>query len=609
MKRIINFLSVCFLSLGLVACGGNLSSNATTTGSGWSSYTSSVSTSTSVVTSTSVEYKEAYSETSYDETSAVKISLNESSVSVDGEGVAIDGSIVTINNIGVYVVSGTLNDGQLIVDCSVKGNVRIILDGATIKCSNSAAIFVKEAKKTIITLKEGTINKLIDGETYLLNEDEEPTATLFAKDNLILNGTGTLTIEANYNDGITSKDDLYIMSGTYKITSKDDGIVGKDLLAIKDGEFNINAGGDAMKSSNDSDEGAGVVSIEGGTFNLTATADGIQAESLLQISNGNFIVTTGGGSINASTNNSNGGMWGGWGGYPWGSASSSTTATSDSAKGLKATKNVLLIGGTFILDTSDDAIHSNGNVEMDGGKYSIASGDDGIHADDQTIIDGGEITITKSYEGIEGNSVTINNGTISVVASDDGINSAGGSDTSEPTRPGMNHFINDGSSHIYFNGGIITINASGDGIDANGSVYINGGTIYISGPTSGGDSALDYDGTCLIKGGTLVAVGSIGMVQAPSNTSTVYGFNLTFAARQGANKLLEIKDNNGETLISFTPNKEYQSLVLSSQLLAKDETISVYVDGNKYTSIKLSSIVTNAGNTTAQPGGNLPPSR
>ena len=587
------------LLLSLMACGAATSSSSSVSYNSGS--TSSSVTSTTVVSSTSVEYEDEYDDVEYKESETTKIVLQDTTATITGSGAAVVDSTVTIFAAGTYLVSGSLSDGQIIVLSTDKTNpVHIILSGASITCSDSSPLYIQKAKgQVIVTLEEGTTSTLTDGSTYTLNADEEPTATIFSKDDLIFNGSGKLVINSNYNDAIKSNDSLYIMGGTYVINSVDDGIIGKDLVAITAGTFTITAGGDGIKATNDSDEGSGIVNIEGGTFNITATADGIQGESLIQISAGDFTIKTGGGATNSSSNSG----WGSWGG-------TTTTASTDSAKGVKAQGHVLVTGGTFNMNTSDDAFHCNGSMQIDAGTITIASGDDGMHADTDLVINGGTINITKSYEGIEGNTVTVNGGNISLVASDDGFNCAGGNDSSSSTgRPGANTFNTSSTALLSFNGGTVYVNASGDGLDSNGSIVMTGGTVYVSGPTNGGNGALDYDGTFNMTGGTVLAAGAVGMVQTPSTSSTVYGFNLTFTSTQSAGKEITIKDSSGNTLISYTPDKAYQSLVLSSALFSKGSTYSVYVGGTKYTDITLTSIVTTSGSSSGSSGGMMPGGR
>lgn len=493
---------------------------------------------------------------------------------VDGSGGAIaDGNIVTIKTSGTYVISGKLNDGQIIVDAEDKAAIRLVLNGAEINSSTSAPIYVKKAEKTVISLEKGTENYITDGEKYdLEGSEDEPNAAIFSKDNLTINGTGKLVVNGNYNNGITSKDELKVTGGAIQIDAADDGLMGRDLLAVKDGDITIKAGGDAVKSTNDKDASKGIIAIEGGTFDLTAANDGFQAVTSLLIADGDFSITTGGGSPEIIASKENGGQ------RPGQTNTTTTTASeeeSDSAKGLKAGTEVAIGGGTFDIDASDDAVHSNNSVTITGGKLAIATGDDGIHGDSAILAKGGDITISKSYEGIESLVITIAAGDIDVNASDDGINVGGGVDGSNPDMQSTTSETN----LLSINGGNVYVNSQGDGLDSNGSILMTDGTVIVSGPTNNGNGSLDYDQTFDMSGGILIAAGSSGMVQAVSEDSKQYSMLMTYPETQAAGTILHLEDSKGNTVATIAPEKDYQSVFISSPKLEKDGTYTLYGGG------------------------------
>lgn len=559
--------------------------------------------STSQEASSSIEASISSFDITWENDTLNHIKLEGSSISFDGAGVVLSGNTATITASGTYVLEGTLDNGQIIVDVANKGNVKLILNNADIYCSDSAPIYVKNSGETIIILAEGTENILSDGDTYVFSDtsEDEPNATLFSKDNLIIAGEGSLLINANYNNGITGKDDLYIESGSITINAVDDGIVGKDMVTIKNGNITITATDDGIKSSNDSDTEKGYILIYDGNFNITAGSDAIQAEASLTIHDGLFNIITGGGSINSSSSTSAQGEkinpWGNWN-------TADTTEESQSAKGIKAGTNITISGGTFTIDSSDDSLHSNGTLVIEKGDFQISSGDDGIHADTEITINDGDIIIKKSYEGIESAVITINGGNIDITASDDGINAAGGNDGSSMNgRPGQNTFTASSNYAIYINGGNISINAEGDGIDANGSIYMTDGAVTVYGSTNNGNGALDYDQKFEISGGTLITAGSAGMAQAPSSSSSQCSIAFTYASTQKAGTEVILKDSSGNILISFTPEKDFQQVVVSSPEIKTGDT---YIFGE--TEFTISTAVTNLGeagaaiNVRQQPG-------
>lgn len=521
------------------------------------------------------------SDSSYSESNSTAITFSDQTITVDGSGAAADGSILTITQPGTYILSGTLSEGQVRVETVDEADVQIVLDGATITNSTGAAIYVKSANSATITLAEGTTSTLSDGETYTFEDSEdEPDATLFSKSDLILNGTGTLVIDANYAHAIKGKDDVTIAEGTYDITSVGDAIKGRDSLFISSGTFTIVAGADGLQSTNEEEEGKGILTIESGTFTITAAADGIQAATNLQILGGDFTITTGGGSANSSTTSEAWGTWGTWG-APTEEAATTTTEETTSAKGLKATGSLAISGGTFVLDTSDDALHTNDTIQITGGDFTIASGDDGIHADNTVTIDDGTIDINQSYEGIEATEITLNGGDIALTTSDDGINAAGGNDASAVSgRPGESTFTStaEGAGLLTINGGTLVVNASGDGLDSNGSIEMNDGTVIVNGPTDSMNGTLDYDSTFNINGGTLIGVGSSGMAMSPSSTST-QSFLFTSSIPLAADEAIQITGPDGEVILTFEASTTAQSLVFSSPELVNGSAYTITTGG------------------------------
>lgn len=561
----------------LTSCGTNSGQN---TGDTNSVENSSDTTAVSMVTMDMVTYEEDDYYTDWKNENPNYIELNGTSASINGSGAEVKDGKITITKAGVYAISGKLNDGQIIVDLQDEGRVKLVLNGAEVNCSDSAPIYVMNAEKAIISLVDGTQNTLTDGENYVLADStsEEPSGTVFSKADLSINGNGKLTVHSNYNDGIVSKDELRITGGNINIYSSDDGIIGRDMILAKEGNITIEAKGDGIKSANDTDATKGFIALEGGTYKITAAADGIQAETSVLVTDGSFTITTGGGSINSSdkTDNKNG---------PWGKESSNTNTQSseteaNSAKAVKSASAIAISGGTFNIDSSDDALHSNNSVEISGGDFAIASGDDGIHADSTIAIKDGKIDISKSYEGIESAVVSVSDGEINVVAKDDGINIAGGNDQSSMNgRPGQNSFASTGNNKLTIAGGNISVNAAGDGLDANGSIYMTGGQVVVSGPTNDGNGALDYDGVFDISGGVMIASGSSGMAQAPSEESAQYSIIMNYSTTQKAGTLVHLEDSKGNTVATFKPEKDYQSVVICAPELKKDTSYKLYSGG------------------------------
>lgn len=465
------------------------------------------------------------------------------------DGVIVEGTTVTITDEGVYVLSGVLNNGRIIVNASKTDQVTLVWNGAKIFCEDASPVCVEKADKTIFYLADGTENVISDGENYLfLDEETEPDAAVFAKDDLTIKGTGSLSVYANYYDGIVCKNDLKITGGTLTVDAVHQGIKGKDSLTIQGGTILVHAGDDGIKSSNE----AGV------------EEDGKEV---------------------------------GW-------------------------------------------------VKIEGGDIIITAKDDAVHAESDLIINGGNITITESYEGLEGACIYINDGEISLYASDDGVNAAGyaventmsnewGEKEIPDDRRDMEKKMNedgkkdgweelqdkpefDGTKmprfdeaggnwdnrgmgtissggYLEINGGNLYINAQGDGIDANGSIVMNGGTVRIDGTESGGDSAIDYDGTFEINGGVLAGVGNGAMAQTATSDSKQACMAVYFDTMQKAESVITVLDDSGEEIFSYQPKKQYNFFTFSSDQLIMENTYTVLVDQIEIQSFIMSDKITVVG--------------
>lgn len=516
------------------------------------------------------EYSAKDLDASYDPDTAVHIEFTDDTVKVTDEVVSVVGNRVVIGSSGTYVLSGSSEEGQVIVDAPEDADVILVLDGLELSSSSTSPLRIQEADKVILTLAQDSMNSISDGVEYIQEESDsdDPNAAIYSKADLTINGSGSLFVNGNYRHGIVSKDDLKIVSGNITVKAVMDGIKGKDLLAVKDGEISIEAGGDAMQSDNEEDPLKGNILIEGGTFELSSGADGVQAETVLSITGGIFTITTGGGSENSSEKST----WGNWG-SPM--EEDATESASDSAKGLKAGENLNLSGGEIRVDSSDDAVHSNGDIMITGGVLEISSGDDALHADSTLTVEEGEIHIITCYEGLEGAQVIIRGGDISVGALDDGINTSGGNDGSSVNgRQGQNGFDTSDGSSLLISGGEIYIEAMGDGIDSNGDIEMSGGVVVVHGPVNSRDGAVDYNGSFTITSGMILAIGSSGMAQNVSTTSSQGAF-LYNTTQVEAGSILRIEDAKGEEILSFTSQKTFSSILYSAPSLQEGESYQI----------------------------------
>ena len=547
----------------------------------------------------------------YEESGAVYVTLSDDGITGETDGVAINGQTVTITAEGTYIFSGTLSEGQIVVDAD-NAKVQIVFDNVDITCASSAAVYVKSAEKVFVTLAEGSQNTLRNTDEYVAIDDNNIDAVIFAKSDLTLNGTGSLTIVSAEGHGIVSKDDLKITGGTYDITAAGHALSGKDSVRIADGTFILTAEKDGIHAENADDEEKGYIYIADGDFTITSDGDGMDASNIVQIEDGTLDITAGGGAANSlKTHESDmpGGPGGGMpqngekldgesmpqmGEKPDGENMPQDTTTDESGtstKGIKAGGGMYLNGGTYQIDSADDSIHSNANITIADGTYTLATGDDGVHADDALIVNGGTITVTESYEGLEGLTVTINDGTIDITARDDGINTAGGTDQSGFGTFG-DHFkgmdsaddeteeTTDNEMWMELNGGYIHILAGGDGVDSNGDLTINGGEIYIDGPSDNGNSAIDYGdrSSAYVNGGTLVAIGSSGMAEVMSDSSKQKVLMVKLGEQMEAGNVV-LTDSEGNVIVSYTALKTYDCVIISTAEVESGATYTLTTSG------------------------------
>lgn len=462
---------------------------------------------TSTIDTTSL-FSDRDLEGTYDESAAIAITLNGDSAVCDSDAVTIEGSQIIIGAEGVYLLSGTLTDGQIVVNAGEADKVQLVLSGADITSGTSAAIYALEADKVFVTLAEGTENTLTNGGEYVAIDENNIDAVIFAKIDLTLNGSGSLTINAQAGHGVVSKDDLVITGGSYTITAASHGLSGKDSVAIADGAFAITSGKDGIHSENADDLSLGILYIADGTYTIDAQGDAVSAQGALQIDGGTFDLYTGEGSASVDmTAGDNSGPMGGGPRGEMGAPAEVTAAETEeesvSQKGIKGESTYAINGGVFNIDSADDCLHGGGAMTLAAGEFTLNSGDDAVHCDDALTIQSGTFTIPYCYEGLEGLSIIVEDGTFDITSNDDGLNAAGGADSSGfggfGGRP-QDTFTADSDSFITINGGTLTIVSSGDCVDSNGALTINGGTLELT-CNGNGDTALDCDGTYTNNGG------------------------------------------------------------------------------------------------------------
>lgn len=455
------------------------------------------------------------------------ITLAGSSIDAGQSGATVVGSVATITKAGTYRITGTLTDGRIIVDTADAGAVKLIFDGVNITSSNNSPVTILNAAAVVVTLETGTQNFLTDGATYNNGAATEPDAALFSKSDLTINGTGALNVDANFGDGIASKDNLVIQSGTILVDAVDDGFRGTDSITIQGGSITVTSAGDSVKSTQ------GFVNVTGGTLNLTATKDGIQAETTLSIAGGGLTISALGRGLTSV-------------GDITVSAGTLGIANSGAAgRGIDTDAIVSFTGGTTTVALSgattltasgsgfnaayptgvkaDGSIGVSGTASVSVTGTTTATGARGLSADTGVTISAGNVTTNLAGGGA---------GYVNALGVRDAYRSAGiAADTT-----------------IMVTGGTVNLTASGSagrGMTADGAITFAGGatTINLSGATllttsgSGNDpnypTGVKADTTITVSAGsvtvtgTAAATGARGLSAGNSVNPTVGTINVT----------------------------------------------------------------------------------
>lgn len=470
--------------------------------------------------------------TSYD-SDAVRIQLNKTSATATSDRVQISGSTVTITEEDTYLLSGELEDGCIVINADSSAKIHLVLDNVTIHNNTSAAILVLSADKVTITLAEGQ-SSLSNGGSFTPVDTVNVDAVLYSKDDLSLNGSGSLTIASPAGHGISCKDDLVLAGGTYTITAANHGLDANDSIRLTASAIAIEAGKDGMHAENSDDATLGFIYIADGTYNIHAQDDGIHASATLTIVDGDITIA-------------------------------------ESYEGLEAL-DLIINGGNIRLIASDDGLNAAGSNDgsgFDGSKGGIFD-DPAAHKNNRDFSDFPESP--ESFESIPSEAKPDRN---MQNRPDKGFGGGFGNNFGGGFGGGEFGGMGTSNGSISITGGDLYIQASGDGIDANGSLTITGGNITICGPNRGDTASLDYDTTANISGATFIATGASGMAQTLS--STKQGVLTINVGNQNAGTTLTLTDAKGNLLLTQTPELPYSLVILSSPELESGESYTLTI--------------------------------
>lgn len=486
----------------------------------------------------------------YEESETVKITLSGKTATCESSNVQIENGVVTIKAAGVYVLSGTLTDGTIVVDAGDDDKVQLVLDGASITAADYATVYAKNADKVFVTLAEGTENSLIVSGDYVQTDDNNVDAVIFAKCDLTLGGGGSLSVKDTVGHGIVSKDDLVVTGGTYTIESQDHCLNGKDSVRIADGTFTLTCDEDGIHAGND-DQQDGYIYIEDGDIDLSVGDDAMHAEGLLIITGGDIDI-------------------------------------SKSYEGIEGYK-ILVTGGDIDVAASDDGFNAAGGSSggsgdnKDGSSHGAGDNKGGFGGDHGVDVNGNTPLARPDGNGQSDDRPNLpeNEGQPESGDMPDGSGMPGGSGVSDgsdksggPAMGGVDMDA-DCDAYILITGGTININADGDGIDTNGYLGISGGSVYVLGPSNSGNGALDYGIYATIAGGEIVAVGGSGMAQGFGDESTQCSALVSFDEWIDAGETITLAGSDGKEVLSYTAGKKFNSVVISTSDMKQGETYTL----------------------------------
>jgi hypothetical protein len=474
--------------------------------------TSQTSTQNNDSTSESISAKELSLGTSdtVDSSNVVNITLDGTTAQCDSSDVTIEDSVVTITSTGIYYLTGTLSDGQIVVDCSKDDEVELVLNNVDISCSTNAPIYVKSANKTVITLETDSNNSISDTRASKSDsdddEDDTPNGAIYSDDDLTINGDGSLTITANYGNGIATKDNLRVSGGSVTINASNHALKGNDSVTIKDCTLNLTCVGDGIKSKSSDSDDKGYIVIESGDITINSQGDCIKSGGYTNILDGTFNLTSANGHTNASAHSSE---FGG-GGFGGGGMQMPDMSDIDMSDFDPSDFDMGDFDPSSMEMPTDGSMPDMGN--MGGGNFDPNNSDGST--DDST--DGSTDGSMPDMGNMGGGNFDPNNSDSSTDDSTDGStdgsmpdmgNMGGGNFDPNSSETSTDDTSSDETSSktISSNGdltidsGTFILDSQDDAIHSNGSVTINGGTFTIN----AGDDGIHADYDCTIYDGNI----------------------------------------------------------------------------------------------------------
>ena len=495
------------------------------------------------------------SQTSYDESRATQITLADQTATVTGQGASFSAQTLTITQAGTYVLTGSGKNIKLVVEAAATDQVHLVFQNLTLE-GEGTLLQVNKAQEVVISLAEGSQNALTESQA---SDDEEVKATIHSQVPLTLNGTGNLTLTALTKNALEVEDDLKVLGGTYTVKAANHGFKAEGALDIEAATLTIEAGKDGLHAEHDETTERANISLNPTQLSIAATEDGVDAGNELTIKGG-------------------------------------TITVSQSEEGLEA-RVIRQLGGDVTIKSSDDGVNASAGSSSKTTDTSATSKTTDASATSNTADTSSSAGQATTDSGTTSSSASQATADPAATSQADQANKdknatppsppagqappQGGQPPQNGQGPGGmppgGQEESDPSLQIILEGGTLTIDAEGDGIDSNGTVSISGGSLVVNGSVQGGNGPLDAAGDITITGGTVWALGTSDMLQGFAQGSTQASITANIAGTAG--QTLIILDANGKEVTRQTASKDFQAVIMSSADLVDGQTYTIQVEG------------------------------
>ena len=499
------------------------------------------------------------SQTSYDESQASQIILADQTATVTGQGASFSGQTLTITQAGTYVLTGIGKNIKLVVEAADTDQVHLVFQNLTLE-GEGTLLQVNKAQEVVISLAEGSQNALTESQA---SDDEEVKAIIHSQVPLTLNGTGNLTLTALTKNALEVEDDLKVLGGTYTVKAANHGFKAEGALDIEAATLTIEAGKDGLHAEHDETTERANISLNPTQLSIAATEDGVDAGNELTIKGG-------------------------------------TITVSQSEEGLEA-RVIRQLGGDVTIKSSDDGVNASAGSSSKTSDTSATSKTTDASATDTSATSKTTDASTTSNTADTSSSASQATATPAATSQADQANKdknatlpsppagqappQGGQPPQNGQGPGGmppgGQEESDPSLQIILEGGTLTIDAEGDGIDSNGTASISGGSLVVNGSVQGGNGPLDAAGDITITGGRVWALGTSDMLQGFAQGSTQASITANIAGTAG--QTLIILDAKGKEVARQTASKDFQAVIMSSADLVDGQTYTIQVEGTTQT--------------------------